>query len=42
MKTDANHLLFVIDITGTLVFAVEGAQVIGVWRHWNLPRVTGG
>ena len=25
MKPDANHLLFVIDIAGTLVFAVEGA-----------------
>jgi uncharacterized membrane protein YeiH len=25
MKSDANHLLFVVDIAGTLVFAVEGA-----------------
>jgi hypothetical protein len=25
MKSDANHLLFVLDIAGTLVFAVEGA-----------------
>jgi uncharacterized membrane protein YeiH len=25
MKPDADHLLFVIDIAGTLVFAVEGA-----------------
>jgi len=29
-----DRLLFVADIAGTLVFAVEGC-------HWNLPRAAG-